>query len=217
MSLLDRNYGAVSTAREFFQGNVGFVTVGFNVPANVVFPGMTEYNTAKAALKAAVFAAGGDSTAQATLAAYQLVVSTAERNLFKVAQALGQRAVVIAVSDSSVDTSSTLDAVSLTVGGNVLAGAKSGTTSNTGTSSLPNVYFTFIIERADVLTAQTSKPGSIYSISVTPAQDIVDQFNTAFFEQKTFQAAPDGTVITGAKVAATGSLIKVFDSLPVAK
>ena len=217
MSNFDRNYGAVVTAREHFQGNNGYVTIGLNLPSTVAFPGTTAYTTAKAAIDGSVFSSVGDSTAQATMAANLLLVSTAQRNMFKVAQALGQRAVVIAVSDVQLDTSSTLDAVSLTVGGNILAGVKAGTTSTTGTTSVPNIYFTFLIERADVLTAQTSKPGTnSVVLAVGPAQDIVNQFVTTFFEPSTYQASPSGDSST-AKVAATGAILKVFDSLPVAK
>lgn len=217
MSNLDRNYGAVATAREHFQGNNGFVTIGLNLPTTVSFPGTTAYAAAKTAVDASVFSTVGDATAQATLAANQLLVSTAQRNLFKVAQAIGQRAVVIAVSDTQLDTTGKLDDVSLTIGGNVLAAVKAGTTSATGTVSVPNVYFTFLIERADVLTAQANKPGAnSYALSVDPAQDIVNQFITTFFEGTTYQASPSGDSAT-AKIAANGAVVKVFDSLPVAK
>lgn len=217
MSNFDRNYGAIATAREHFQGNNGYVTVGLNLPSTVAFPGTTAYNTAKAAVDAAAFASVGDATAQAQIAANQLLISTAQRNLFRVAQAIGQRAVVIAVSDVQLDTSSNLDAVSLALNSNVLAGVKAGTTSTTGTVSVPNIYFTFLIERADVLTAQAAKPGTnSIVLSVNPAQDIVNQFVGTFFEPSTYQASPSGDSVT-AKVAATGAILKVFDSLPVAK
>lgn len=218
MSFNNVNYGSITTAKESFFGNVGFLTVGVNLPSNVQLPGMSVYATAKAAVKAAAFAAGGDSTAQAALAANQLIVSNAERNLFRIAQLLGQRAVISAVSDVLLDTSGKIDDVSVTVGGNILAASKAGTTSTVGTVGVPNVYFTFIIERADVFTAQASKPGSTYAISTNPALDVVNTLTTAaFFNTQDCDGTPSGDVTVGSKVSAVGAVVKVFDSLPVAR
>jgi len=218
MSYIDMNYGAITKAREFWGGNNGFVTFGIALPTGVDLPGTAAYETAKAAVVASAFAPGATGSDLTTLQANQLIVSNAERNLFKLAQLLGQRAVVVAVTDTSVDATGTLDDISVTVGDNVLAFAKAGTSSVAATGTTPNVYVTFMIERADVLTAQTAKPGSTYAQTVDPTADIVAELTSEnFFGDETFQAAPSGEAKAGAIVPATGALVKVFNTLAVMK
>ena len=217
MSYIDMNYGAITKAREFWGGNNGFVTFGVALPAGVDLPGTANYEAAKTAVKASALAAGATGGALATLLANQLIVSNAERNLFKIAQLLGQRAVVVAVTDTEIDAAAALDAVDGTVGGNVLAFAKAGTTDGLATASTPNVYVTFMIERADVLTKQTIKPGSTYAQTVDPTTDIATALTGAFFADSVYQASPSGDTQTGAVVAATGAVVKVFNSLVAMK
>lgn len=216
MSYIDMNYGAITKAREFWGGNNGFVTFGIALPSGVDLPGTTAYNTAKAAVQASALAAGAQGAALTTLQANQLIVSNAERNLFKLAQLLGQRAVVVAVTDTLLDTTGKLDDIVTTVSGNTIAFAKAGTTSGAATGTTPNVYVTFMIERGAVLTKQTNKPGSTYALTVDPTTDIVTELtSTNFFTNETYQADPSGVTQLGAAVPATGALVKVFESLAV--
>lgn len=215
-----RNFGAMTTAREFWGGNNGFVTIALTLPADVSLPVGTDYEAAKKKIDGGISEARTDS---ATYKADIRLVMNAERNLFNLAQALGQRAVVVAVSeleeiadvgdrDSSVFGD--LDAPAT----GVLARGESGITDNDAM-----VAVTFLIERADVLTAQLDKPGtngaSVYSVA--PAQDIADMLagGGVVFSKDDTAYEPNGAPMVGssAPVAATGALVKVFDALPVLK
>ena len=219
MAELNRNYGAMVTAREFWGGNNGFLTVGVQMPdANTELPAGAAYDALLAKVK------GGTATE-----AEVIQVSNAQRNLFRIAQAIGQRAVVVAVSGGSVavDTD-TVDANAVT-GANILAVAKTGATTVVASATKPLYYITFIIERADVYTAQAAKPGATYAVSVDPAAELAANIGSAgFFENKTFTQAPDGTiqssytadgatVTSGARTKANAAYVKVFDALPVLK
>lgn len=210
MAELNRNYGAMVTAREFWGGNNGFLSVAVQMPtADVELPAGSAYDTLMAKVK------GGTASDAEVIQA-----SNAQRNLFRIAQAIGQRAVVVAVSGGSLVTATeTIDTSFLTaVGGNVLAAAKTGATTVAAAAGKPIYYITFIIERADVFTAQANKPGSTYSVSVDPAAELAANIgSTGFFEDKLFTQAPDGALVTGSRLKADAVAVKVFDSLPVLK
>lgn len=195
-----RNFGAMTTAREFWGGNNGFVTIALNLAATQSLPVGADYLAAKAAHEAG------------TATEAQLVrMVNAERNLFNLAQALGQRAVVVAVSE--VEDSVTDASIALTVGGNVLAASSAGTPAD-------NAYaVTFLIERADVLTAQTGKPGATYAVDVNPCQEVADNLAGAVvFSHNNTQYEPNGAVASGtAPTTAAGVKVKVWDALPVLK
>ena len=138
-------------------------------------------------------------------------MSNAERNLFRIAQAIGQRAVVVAVSgveDSVADASIGMGAGQ----SNVLALASAGTPTDGA------VAVTFLIERADVYTKQDSKPGSTYAVAVDACQELATMLNIeSMFESDIHESSPIGSTVAGARVQATGVKVKVFDALPVLK
>lgn len=208
MAELNRNYGAMVTAREFWGGNNGFLTVGVQMPdANTELPAGAAYDALLKKVKD-----GSASDAEV------IQVSNAQRNLFRIAQAIGQRAVVVAVSGGELNTATLkIDDVALT-GANILAGAKIGSTAVVASAGKPLYYITFIIERADVYTAQANKPGATYAVSVDPAAELAANIASAsFFEDKTFTQAPDGALLTGARTKVDAAVVKVFDALPVLK
>lgn len=179
LNSFDRNYGASQNGREYSVGNNGFVTITVNLPAD------TEI--------------GVTAVAQDGTDAAQTALSAANLNLFKITQALGQRAVLIATSLLRTDVDAAVAGYS-TVGGNVLA---------FGTAGVPaaNAFaVTFIVERADVLNKQENKPGSAYALSVDPATDLAVILSNAGIFTKT-----DGTPAA----SAVGVTVKVFDAMPV--
>lgn len=179
LNSFDRNYGASQYGREYSVGNNGFVTITVNLPAN------TEI--------------GVTAVAQDGTDAAQTALSAAQYNQFKIAQALGQRAVLIATSLLKSDANPAAAGYS-TVGGNVLA---------FGTAGVPAASafaITYIIERADVLNKQDNKPGTPYALSVDPATDLAKILsNPGMFTQ-----------INGSDAAsAVGVTVKVYDAMPV--
>ena len=221
----NRNYGAMVTAKEFWGGNNGFVTVGVQMPS-------ADYELSVGA----AYEVLAKKVRAGTATDAELVqVSNAERNLFRVAQAISQRAVLVAISGGEVLTAAAgpaaafpltkLDDVSTTVGGNVLAGGKGGVTSTAPGVGAPVYFITFMIERADALNKQENKPGATYNRTIDPCAELVDMFlspvapavSPGFFESKTFTQDPDGKMTAGARSGATGAVVKVFDALPVLK
>lgn len=185
------NYGAIASAREFWGGNNGFVTIAAQLPAGTILPSTADYNTAKAAVLA-----GTASDAD------QVLVSNAERNLFKIAQAVGMRAVVVAVSSfKTLTAAETLDSLAAAASGTTAA-AKAGVTA-TAASASNIVAVTFLIERADVFTANGVKPGSTYAADVKPAEELAANIQTAGFFESSVSAATQ----------ASGVLVLVFDAL----
>lgn len=178
LETFNRNYGMSSNSREYWGGNNGFVTIVVTLPAD------TEISTT---------AVAQDSTDVA-----QSALSAAQRNQFKIAQALAQRAVLVATSVPSSTANPTVAGFE-TVGGNVLAFGKSGT------PAANSFAITFLIERADVLTKQDNKPGATYALSVDPTSEIAAVIaSVGFFETKTGVAS----------AAAAGVAIKVYNALP---
>lgn len=215
MSAFDRNFGSIATAREFWGGNNGFLTVGIHMPADTHLPTGAAYTAAAAKVKA------GTATA-----AEILMVSNAERNLFRVAQAIGQRAVVVAVSAmATVEATETLASVFVddkltnpTYNGNYLAVTRAGTTSTAPLAATPNYYITFMIERADVFTRQDSKPGATYNATIDPAAELATNIQSAgFFVSDDFQATPMGDLSAGTLKQATGVGVLVVDAMIVIK
>lgn len=220
----NRNYGAMVTAKEFWGGNNGFVTVGVQMPS-------ADYELGVGA----AYEVLAKKVRAGTATDAELVqVSNAERNLFRVAQAISQRAVLVAISGGEILTFPDpaaafpfimLDDVSITVGGNVLAGGKGGVTYTVPDVGAPVYFITFMIERADALNKQENKPGATYNRTIDPCAELVDMFlspvapavSPGFFESKTFTQDPDGKMTAGARSGATGAVVKVFDALPVLK
>lgn len=178
LDTFDRNYGMSKNSREFWGGNNGFVTVIVKLPTDVEI--------------------GDTAVTQDGTDAAQTALSAAQRNQFKIAQALGQRAVIVATSVLSNVADPTVNGFE-TVGGNVLAFGKAGTTASA------SFAITFLVERADVLTKQTDKPGSTYALTVDPCTDLANTLSKAGFFQK-----KDGTVAA----ASVGVAVKVYDALP---
>lgn len=179
LNTFDRNYGASKNSREFWGGDNGFVTVVVTLPAN------TEIGTT-------VVAQDGTDAAQTAL-------SAAERNQFKITQAIAQRAVIVTTSALSNTVDPTAAGFE-TVGGNVIAFGKAGTL------AANSFAITFLVERQDVLTKQVNKPGSTYALTVDPTTEIATILQgVGVFQQK------DGTP----SVAAGAVAIKVFAALPV--
>lgn len=178
LNTFNRNYGMSTNSREFWGGNNGFVTIVVTLPADTEI-GVT-----------AVAQDGSDAA--------QTALSAAQRNQFKLAQALGQRAVVVAVSAPSSAANPTAAGFE-TVGGNVLAFGKAGTPATN------SFALTYLVERADVLTTQVNKPGATYALTVNPTADLAANIGAAgFFETKAGVAS----------VAAAGVAVKVYDALP---
>ena len=209
MAELNRNYGAVVTAREFWGGNNGFLTIAVQMPsADYELPAGAGYDAAALNVKNGV-----------ATDAEIIRVSNAQRNLFRISQAAAGRAVVVALSAAEVVTATaTLNDISVVVGGNIIAAARAGTTTTTAATTAPIYYVTFMIERAFVFNAQTNKPGATYAVNVDPAAELAANLSSAaFFDSQVVTQAPDGAVLTGAKGAATGVVVKVFDAMPVLK
>lgn len=213
---LHRNYGAMTTAREFWGGNNGFITVALQMDdATAELPIGADYEAAKTAHEAG------------TATEAQLVrMSNAERNLFRLAQAVGQRAVVVAVSSLEtliVTTDATLGAdvdaweANSAVTGNVLAFGSAGTTDTDFAAGKPVFVVTFLIERADVFTTQGARPGATYNDSVDPTQELADNLAAVQYGSTTAEFDPAGGTVAGALVAAEAVGVKVFDALPVLK
>lgn len=174
----DRNYGMSKNSREFWGGDNGFVTVIVKLPADVE---ISETAVAQDASDAA-----------------QTALSAAQRNQFKIAQALAQRAVIVATSGVSLAADPTAAGFE-TVGGNVLAFGKAGT------PAAGSFAITFLIERANVLSKQENKPGATYALTVDPCAELAAILASAGFFQK-----KDGSDA----VAAAGVAVKVYDALP---
>lgn len=205
----NRNYGAMVTAKEFWGGNNGFVTIAVQMPN-------ATYELAAGAAYELLATKVKDATASD---AELIQVSNAQRNLFRVAQALCQRAVVVAISGCEmVDATAKLDDIIVTLGGNVLAAGKVGVTATVAAPAAPIYYITFMIERADALNKQTDKPGATYSVNVDPCDELVKNLTSAsFFESKVFTQDPDGRLTAGTRGGASAAVVKVFDALPVLK
>lgn len=214
---LNRNYGAMTTAREFWGGNNGFITVAVQMPdADTLLPVGTAFDAAFKDVNE--WKAGGSLDVDA---ADQILVSNAERNLFRIAQAIGQRAVVVAVSPlERVEATDKIDDLVITVGDNVLAGAKDGTSATVATNTKPIFYVTFLIERADVFTKMDDKPGTnghgVYSVDAL-AELVSNISHAGFFENNTYTQSPAGNKLTGGRSTAIAVAAKVFDALPVLK
>lgn len=179
LNSFDRNYGASQNSREYWGGNNGFVTVTVNLPAGVEI--------------------GTTAVAQDGTDAAQTALSAAQKNQFLIAQAMGQRAVLVSTSLLASNVNPAAAGYS-TVGGNVLAFGSAGTPA-TGAFAI-----TFVIERADVLTKQVNKPGAVYALSVDPCGDLATILAGAGMFVKS-----DGTDA----LAAAGVTVKVYDALPV--
>lgn len=220
LNSFDRNYGASKNSREFWGGNNSFVTVALHVDIasddqKLYFPGMSDYDTAKAAL-----VAGTGTDADQTL------VSNAERNFFKMTELLAQRGVIVVSSiPSEIAATDDVDAL-IPVGSNILASVTSGTTDSVATATAPIFHITFMVERADVFTADTAAYGRVGSsnpslFAVDPAQTILDALvatngagdRSALFEAESSSANPDGSGVTYA-ADITGGAIFVHDALP---
>ena len=174
----DRNYGMSKNGREYWGGNNGFVTLIVKLPADVEI--------------------GATAVAQDGTDAAQTALSAAQRNQFKIAQALGQRAVMVATSLTSAVADPTASGFE-TVGGNVLAFGKAGTLAS------GSFAITYLIERADVLSKQENKPGATYALTVDPCAELSAVLASAGFFQK-----KDGTVAA----ASAGVAVKVYNALP---
>jgi len=179
LNSFNRNYGMSANSREFWGGNNGFVTIVVALPANTEI-GVTTVTQ------------DGTDTAQSAL-------SAAQYNQFKIAEILGQRAVIVATSILSTTADPTVGGFG-TVGGNVLAYG------SFGTPAANSFAVTFLIERADVLDTQASKPGSAYPQSVNPTLDIATVISTAGFFLQKDSVTPS--------VASAGVAVKVYDALP---
>lgn len=215
-----RNFGAMTTAREFWGGNNGFLTVAVQFDgAECPMPAGTDYEAAKAAHEA------GTATA-----AQVLLMANAERNLFRVAQACGQRAVIVAVSGVELITETAgLANIDAIVESGSLAYGKVGASSVAPSATNPIYAVTFIIERADVLTKQDAKPGATYAVSVDPADELVNiLFQGGAADSSAVNAAsifgttdldinPIGSAIAGGFEKPTAVVVKVYDALPVLK
>lgn len=176
LNSIDRNYGKVVNPREFWGGDNGWVTVVVKLPAGV------EVGTT------AVVDDGSDAYAEAEQAA--------NKNLFRIMNAISQRAVIVATSATVAAADPTVAGWE-TVGGNVLAVAKAGTLA-TGSFAI-----TFLVERAAVFTSYGQKSGASVAISVNPAQEVVTTMAQAGYFLK-----PDGT----AAAATAGAAVKVFQN-----
>lgn len=174
----DRNYGMSKNSREFWGGDNGFVTLIVKLPTDVEI--------------------GATAVAQDGTDAAQTALSAAERNQFKLAQALAQRAVIVASSVTSAVADPTASGFE-TVGGNVLAFGKAGTTAS------GSFAITYLIERANVLSKQDNKPGATYALTVDPCKDLADILALPGFFQK-----KDGSDAA----AAAGVAVKVYNALP---
>lgn len=182
LNSFDRNYGMSTNSREFWGGNNGFVTVVVTLPTGV------EIGTSAVAFDGTD---AGDNAAQTAS-------SAAEKNQFIIAQAIAQRAVIVATSAISNTVDPTVTGFG-TVSGNVIAYGTSGTL------AANSFGITFLVERQDVFTKQTNKPGATYALTVDPATDIATNLAQAGVFQKS-----DGTAADAAGIA-----IKVFAALPV--
>ncbi len=182
LNSFDRNYGMSQNSREYWGGDNGFVTVVVSLPADVEIG------------KSAVAFDGteaGDNAAQTAK-------SAAEKNQFILAQALAQRAVLVATSALSDKVDPTA-ADFAKVGDNVIAFGSAGAL------AADSFGITYIIERQDVFTKQVGKPGATYALVVDPASEIAANLAQAGVFQKKDGSAAD----------AAGIAIKVFASLPV--
>ena len=117
-----------------------------------------------------------------------------------IAQALGQRAVLVTTSELAKGTVDPTGADFGTITGNVIAFGSAGTLAD------DSFGITFIIERQDVFNAQSDRVGAAYSVPVTPCADI-----SANLQQAGVFRKKDGTDAE----AATAVAIKVFAALPV--
>ena len=178
LNSLDRNYGNVVNPREFWGGNNGWVTVAIKLPADV------EVGTS------AVAAAATDAEVKAT------AEQAANKNLFRIMNAISQRAVIVATSVTT-DAANPAAVGWTTVGGNVAA---------VGTAGVPadgSFAITFLVERAGVFTNYGQKAGASVAITVDPAAEVAASLAKAgLFLTST------GTAAT----AATGVVVKVLDS-----
>ena len=176
LNSLDRNYGYVVNPREFWGGNNGWVTVVVKLPASVEL-GVTAASTADAD-------------------AYATAEQAANKNLFRIMKAIGQRATIVATSTINTAADPTVAGWG-TVGGNVLA------VGTAGTLATGSVAITFLVERANVFSAFGQKAGASVAITVDPAAEIAASLAKAGFF----------ITSTGADAAAaTGVAVKVINS-----
>ncbi|AUS03068.1 hypothetical protein NVP2275O_487 [Vibrio phage 2.275.O._10N.286.54.E11] len=177
LNSFDRNYGASLNAREFFFGNSGWFTIAIDMASIGAELGET----------ASVEPVDSD--------AYATAKSAAEYNQFKIAELVGQRAVITATSDIR-DT----DAVPTFTGENVL------NTTVAGTPAIGDSAISFLIERADVFTQQEAKPGAVNPgvYAVNPLDEMVAAITTDGFFRDT----------TGADVQAVDVQIAILNAFP---
>ncbi len=226
-----RNFGAMTTAREFWGGNNGFLTIAVQFDESDVggvspvyeLPVGTDYVAAKGRIDAhdgGAYPTGESQSADLTR------VMNAERNLFNLAQAAGQRAVIVAVSELEMDDATVATAfngyadieaweTASTVTGNTLAFGSSGTTATDIDATHPVYVVTFLIERADVLTAQTNKPGATYAVNVDPAEEVAQNIMAVQFSSSTATYEPNGALTAGLRNTPEAVGVKVIDALPV--
>ena len=185
LNSFDRNYGASSNAREFFFGDNGWFTV------------VLDLATIGAEL-------GETAVADDASDAFVTAKSAAEYNQFKIAELIGQRAVIAATSDIRVTTEATAF-----VGDNVLNTVAIGAGSSVG-----NVAISFLIERADVFTADNAKYGRVgasnpIAYAVNPLTELVSAITSdeGFFKDS-----------TGAKVVAVDGEVAILAAFaPITK
>jgi len=178
LNSLDRNYGNVVNPREFWGGNNGWVTVAIKLPADV------EVGTS------AVAAGATDAEVKAT------AEQSASKNLFRIMNAIGQRATIVATS-TTIATADPTAAGWATVGGNVLA------VGTAGTPAAASFAVTFLVERAAVFSNYGQKAGASVAITVDPAAEVAASLAKA------------GLFLTSAGAAAgaaAGVTVKVLDS-----
>ena len=178
LNSLDRNYGNVVNPREFWGGNNGWVTVAIKLPADV------EVGTS------AVAAAASDAEVKAT------AEQAANKNLFRIMNAISQRATIVATS-STVDTANPAAAGWTTVGGNVIAVGSAGTPAD------GSFAITFLVERAAVFNNYGQKAGASVAITVDPAAEVAASLAKAGLFLTSAGAEAD---------AAAGVVVKVLDS-----
>ena len=208
LNSFDRNYGASLTSREYWGGNNGFITVALTVDAakELVFPGMAVYEAADPATEAG-----------ATLR------QNAQRNFFKITEMLATRGVMVVTSVPAEYTTTTEFATleALKTAGEAkatfLQSAEAGTTSIAPTAA-PIYHITFMVERANVFTSDTTKYGRVGAsnpqlYAVHPLTEIVNDLQSAdLFESTTSETQPDGS--GGTLVQAQGVVAYALDSLP---
>lgn len=179
LNSFDRNYGASLNSREFFQGNAGFFTIVIDMPGTAEL--------------------GETTVSVADTDAYATAKSAAEYNQFKIAQLIGQRAVITACSD-----------IRTTGAGVSFTGDNALNFDVTGTSASGETAVTFLIERADVFTAQSGRPGAgnPTAYAVDPLADLATVLKSAgFFKNADGTDAVATTIVTLAVLDTFGPIL----------